>query len=167
MASHGYTPHHIGMLVRPPVQGCTKGHTVRKGREGIAMCHPLYPVASRMVGRSVIAHHMSGRTYPGYLQSVQHHGIYLLPHARRVGYETSDPSRLKLSTPSRTMSHLELSRFAPQRSWIRRADGTDTWCARVWWGLWIWLWISRILLINQEPQTQCKGMCLLRCIPFC
>jgi hypothetical protein len=78
------------------------------------MCHPLYPVASRMVGRSVIAHHVSGRTYPGYLQSVQHHGIYLLPHARRVGYETSDPSRLETQHAIANQSHLELEQvFAP------------------------------------------------------
>lgn len=78
------------------------------------MCHPLYPIARRMIGRSVIAHHVSGRTYPGYLQSVQPHGIYLLPYARRVSYETSDSSRLETQHAIANESHQELEQvFAP------------------------------------------------------
>ncbi|WP_051343540.1 hypothetical protein [Alicyclobacillus herbarius] len=40
--------------------------------------HPLYPVARQLVGRPVIAHHVSGRKYPGILQSVTPNGVYLL-----------------------------------------------------------------------------------------
>ncbi|GMA51479.1 hypothetical protein GCM10025857_28360 [Alicyclobacillus contaminans] len=43
------------------------------------MYHPLYPVACRMIGRPVIAHHISGRRYHGVLQSVTRQGIYLMP----------------------------------------------------------------------------------------
>ncbi|WAH38825.1 hypothetical protein [Alicyclobacillus dauci] len=48
------------------------------------MVHPLYPVASRLVGRHVIAHHVNGRAYPGYLTSVARHGIYMVPARYRV-----------------------------------------------------------------------------------
>lgn len=50
------------------------------------MCHPLYPVASRLVGSPVIAHHISGRAYSGTLHTVTQTGIYLLPHGGRVSY---------------------------------------------------------------------------------
>ncbi|OFW78161.1 MAG: hypothetical protein A2201_06285 [Alicyclobacillus sp. RIFOXYA1_FULL_53_8] len=43
--------------------------------------HPLYPVASRLVGRQVYCSHVSGRVYRGLLQSVTPGGIYLMPGA--------------------------------------------------------------------------------------
>lgn len=48
------------------------------------MAHHLYPVAQRMLGRHVYAHHVSGRVYPGILQSANPRGIYLI---RTNGYQ--------------------------------------------------------------------------------
>jgi hypothetical protein len=50
------------------------------------MCHPLYPVACRIVGRHVNVHHMSGRTYTGLLQSVTPSGVYVMPHSGPMRY---------------------------------------------------------------------------------
>lgn len=41
--------------------------------------HPLYPVASRLVGRQIYCAHVSGQVYRGLLQSVTTSGIYLMP----------------------------------------------------------------------------------------
>ncbi len=45
------------------------------------MYHPLYPVARRLVGRPVNAHHVNGRIYCGYLHSVTTSGIYMIPYS--------------------------------------------------------------------------------------
>ncbi|MCL6454685.1 MAG: hypothetical protein K6T78_13855 [Alicyclobacillus sp.] len=42
--------------------------------------HPLYPVATRMVGRPVFVHHVNGSVYHGTLTSVAPHGIYVVQH---------------------------------------------------------------------------------------
>ncbi|GMA56672.1 hypothetical protein C7445_101358 [Alicyclobacillus sacchari] len=63
------------------------------------MAHPLYPVARRLVGRHVIAHHINGRSYPGILHSVYDHGIYLI-HATPASSD-KEASFITLSeTPS-------------------------------------------------------------------
>ncbi|EPZ49206.1 hypothetical protein [Alicyclobacillus acidoterrestris] len=52
--------------------------------------HPLYPVACRMVGCSVVAHHVYGRKYAGVLQSVTPSGIYLLHSRVVVSFNNND-----------------------------------------------------------------------------
>jgi hypothetical protein len=59
------------------------------------MCHPLYPVARRLVGRPVNAHHVSGRIYSGHLQSVTMSGIYMLPYGATVVNMTDSNSEIK------------------------------------------------------------------------
>ncbi|GMA66279.1 hypothetical protein NZD89_29150 (plasmid) [Alicyclobacillus fastidiosus] len=59
--------------------------------------HPLYPVARRMVGRSVVAHHVNGRKYTGVLQSVTPSGIYLLPSTAAVSFNNNEESSVELS----------------------------------------------------------------------
>ncbi|MFD1673761.1 hypothetical protein [Alicyclobacillus fodiniaquatilis] len=53
------------------------------------MAHPLYPVAKKLVGKHVHAHHVSGRIYQGYLHNVNSRGIYLMQtgHASTQGAE--------------------------------------------------------------------------------
>jgi hypothetical protein len=61
------------------------------------MCHPLYPVACRMVGRLVVAHHVSGRKYTGVLRSVSSSGIYLLSPTAAVSFNNNEESSEELS----------------------------------------------------------------------
>ncbi|MFD1675705.1 hypothetical protein [Alicyclobacillus fodiniaquatilis] len=61
------------------------------------MVHPLYPVACRMVGKSVVAHHVNGRKYPGVLQSVTTSGIYLRPYTAMVGFNDNGEHSVELS----------------------------------------------------------------------
>jgi hypothetical protein len=46
--------------------------------------HPLYPVALRLVGKPVYAHHVTGRVYHGLLHSVTYTGIYMMPYGSRA-----------------------------------------------------------------------------------
>ena len=41
--------------------------------------HPLYPVATRLVGKYVYCSHVGGQVHYGILQSVTTTGIYLMP----------------------------------------------------------------------------------------
>jgi hypothetical protein len=59
--------------------------------------HHLYPVACRMVGRSVVVHHITGRKYTGTLHSVSKSGIYLLPHTAAVSFNNNEESSVELS----------------------------------------------------------------------
>jgi hypothetical protein len=61
------------------------------------MCHPLYPVACRMVGRAVVAHHVTGRRYPGLLHSVSKSGIYLGPYTAAVSVHNNEENSVELS----------------------------------------------------------------------
>lgn len=56
------------------------------------MTHPLYPVACRMVGRVVVAHHISGRKYTGVLHLVSNSGIYLHSYPYSVSYKDEEDS---------------------------------------------------------------------------
>ncbi|MFB5191826.1 hypothetical protein [Alicyclobacillus fastidiosus] len=59
--------------------------------------HPLYPVACRMVGRSVVAHHVNGRKYTGVLQTVTPSGIYLLQNRAVVSFNNNEECSVELS----------------------------------------------------------------------
>lgn len=60
------------------------------------MTHPLYPHAMRMVGQYVHVHHLNGRVYPGFLQSVTRTGIYLMSYqsGARLVHSTETSSTL-------------------------------------------------------------------------
>lgn len=51
--------------------------------------HPLYPVAQRLVGRHVHVYHRNGQVFPGYLQSVNSRGIYLVHSSYASADDTS------------------------------------------------------------------------------
>lgn len=80
------------------------------------MAHPLYPVARRMVGRHVHAHHTNGRVYPGILQNVTQNGIYLLPmnYASYAKTDTNDLTTLEAitDTPDTTQVYAPAGYFA-------------------------------------------------------
>lgn len=59
------------------------------------MAHPLYPVARRLVGRPIVAHHINGRAYPGILHSVQSHGIYMY-HTSLASFDEGDKDVMAL-----------------------------------------------------------------------
>ena len=49
------------------------------------MYHPLYLQSRGWVGRTVLVHHRSGRTYQGTLLHVEPHGLYLMPNRVQPG----------------------------------------------------------------------------------
>ncbi|GMA66291.1 LSm family protein (plasmid) [Alicyclobacillus fastidiosus] len=61
------------------------------------MTHPLYPIACRLVGRPVVAHHVNGRKYTGVLHSVSMSGIYLHPYTTVVSFNDNDENSVELS----------------------------------------------------------------------
>ncbi|GMA63781.1 hypothetical protein NZD89_00445 [Alicyclobacillus fastidiosus] len=61
------------------------------------MYHPLYPVACRLVGRVVVAHHVTGRKYVGVLHSVSTSGIYLRQYTAAVSFNHNEENSVELS----------------------------------------------------------------------
>lgn len=70
------------------------------------MCHPLYPVARRMVGRRVNIHHRCGSVYRGTLHSVANHGIYVAPYQQGYRMMASEDDVLDVTLLDDTNSLL-------------------------------------------------------------